>query len=98
MDEHLYAVGWIKRGPSGVIATNRPDGVAVAQHILEDVKAGGRPGRTALEALLAAKNVQIVDIAGWEKIEKFENEGAKAPTPRLKLETIDDMLAVLNKS
>ncbi len=98
VDEHLYAVGWIKRGPSGVIATNRPDGVAVAQHILEDVKAGGRPGRTALEALLAAKNVQIVDIAGWEKIEKVENEGAKAPAPRLKLETIDDMLAVLNKS
>ena len=94
----LYAVGWIKRGPTGVIATNRPDGEAAAQYILEDIKAGGKPGRTALVKLLNERAIQAVDIAGWEKIEKLENELAKPPAPRLKFDNIDDMLAVVNSS
>ena len=89
VEEGLYAVGWIKRGPTGVIATNRPDGQAAAHHILEDIKTGQRPGRAALEKLLAERKAHIIDIAGWEKIEKVENAAAKAPAPRLKLETID---------
>ncbi len=95
VEDRLYAVGWIKRGPTGVIATNRGDGETAAQHILEDIKEGGRSGRAALEKILAERNVQVVDMAGWSKIEKVENEMATAPAPRQKLETVNDMLAVL---
>jgi NADPH-dependent glutamate synthase beta subunit-like oxidoreductase len=98
VDDRLYAVGWIKRGPTGVIATNRPDGEIAAKHILEDVQSGEKPGRSALKKLLAKKSIQVVDIAGWQKIEKIENESAKPPAPRLKFETVDDMLAAVNGS
>jgi ferredoxin--NADP+ reductase len=95
VEDGLYAVGWIKRGPTGVIATNRPDGEAAAKHILEDIQSGQKPGRVAFETLLAERNVTIVDAAGWEKIEAVENEAAKPPAPRLKFDNIVDMLAVV---
>ena len=95
VEDGLYAVGWIKRGPTGVIATNRPDGEAAAAHILEDIQSGQKPGRTAIEKHLAGRNVQVVDIAGWKKIEAVENESAKPPAPRLKFDNIGDMLAVV---
>jgi len=95
VEDGLYAVGWIKRGPTGVIATNRPDGEAAAAHILEDIQSGQKPGRTAIEKHLAERDVQVVDIAGWEKIEAVENESAKPPAPRLKFDNIGDMLAVV---
>ena len=46
----IYAVGWIKRGPTGVIGTNKPDGETAAQQILEDVTDVTKPGREALIA------------------------------------------------
>jgi ferredoxin--NADP+ reductase len=95
VEDGVYAAGWIKRGPTGVIATNRPDGEAAAAHILEDIKSGENPGRAAFEKLLAERDITIVDAAGWEKIEAAENEAAKPPAPRLKFDNINDMLAVV---
>jgi len=95
VEDGVYAAGWIKRGPTGVIATNRPDGEAAAAHILEDIKSGEKPGRAAFEKLLAERDITIVDAAGWEKIEAAENEAAKPPAPRLKFDNINDMLAVV---
>ncbi|MDP6884747.1 MAG: ferredoxin-NADP reductase, partial [Rhodospirillales bacterium] len=94
--EGLYAVGWIKRGPSGVIASNRPDGVAVAAHIRADLGAGAKPGREALEKLLAERQVRVVSYADWQKIDAAEVAAATPPAPRRKFVTLKDMLAVLD--
>ena len=92
----LYAVGWIKRGPSGIIASNRPDGVTAAAHIRADLGAGGKPGREALEILLAERDVRVISYADWLKIEAAEVAAATPPAPRRKLVTLADMLAVLD--
>ena len=94
--EGLYAVGWIKRGPTGVIATNRPDGAAVAEYIHADIETGGKPGRQAFERLCAERGIRPVSYAEWQKIEAVEIAGATPPAPRRKFVTIDDMLAVLD--
>jgi ferredoxin--NADP+ reductase len=94
----LYAVGWIKRGPSGVIGTNKPDGDAAAEQIAADVGAGGgnKSGRAGLEALLAERKVRVVGFPDWKKIEAAEVARAKAPAPRRKFATVAEMLAALD--
>ena len=92
----LYAVGWIKRGPSGIIASNRPDGVTAAAHIRADLGAGGKPGREALESLLGERKVRVVSYAEWQKIEAAEVAAAPSPAPRRKFVTVAEMLAVLD--
>ena len=92
----LYAVGWVKRGPTGVIASNRPDGVIAAQHIRSDIPVGAKPGRAALEALLAQRGVRVTGITDWQKIRAAEEGTAKPPAPRRKFSSIRDMLAILD--
>ncbi len=99
VEDGLYAAGWIKRGPSGVISTNRPDGVAVAQYIHDDFQAGaigGKPGRGALETLLAERKIRSVSYEDWKKIEAAESENAEGEHPRKKFTTIQEMLDVLD--
>lgn len=91
----LYAAGWIKRGPTGVIASNRPDGETIAAHIRADVPEGRKPGRAAFEAYLKARGVRIVSFPEWKKIEELETKAAVAPAPRRKFVTVDSMLAAL---
>ncbi len=97
VDDGLYVAGWIKRGPTGVISTNRPDGVAVAGHIQQDFGAdGSKPGRTGLENLLKERSIRAVSYADWKKIEAAETENAEGDHPRKKFVTIQDMLDVLD--
>ncbi len=91
----VYAVGWVKRGPSGVISTNRPDGTTAANHIAEDCGAGGKPGRPALSAHLAERGVRVVTFEDWKKIESAEIAAAPGESPRRKFETLTEMLDVL---
>jgi NADPH-dependent glutamate synthase beta subunit-like oxidoreductase len=91
----LFAAGWIKRGPTGVIGTNKPDGDAVAEAILKD-GSQGKPGRPALEALLAKRGVKRVDFAAWKKIEAAEIAAASPGSPRRKFCTVADLLAALD--
>lgn len=92
----LYAVGWIKRGPSGVIGTNKPDGDAAAEQIAADIGAGGaKPGRAALEALLRERRVRVVSFADWKTIEAAEVARARPPAPRRKFATVAEMLQAL---
>ncbi|MAR79461.1 MAG: pyridine nucleotide-disulfide oxidoreductase [Rhodospirillaceae bacterium] len=96
VEEGVYTVGWIKRGPSGVISTNRPDGTLVADHIENDFPNGGiKSGREALIESLEKKNIKYVSFDGWKLIEKAEVSGAIEPAPRKKIEKIDDMLDVV---
>lgn len=93
----LYAVGWIKRGPTGVIGTNKPDGRNCAQQVLDDLGAGsGKPGREGLEALLRARGCRWVDFEDWRRIEAAEIAAAAEGAPRRKLYRREDFLAVLD--
>lgn len=92
----IYAVGWIKRGPTGVIGSNKPDGETAATQILEDIAEGSKPGHEALAALLAERNVRVVDYADWKKIDEAEAKSAKPGAPRRKFVTIDEMVKALD--
>jgi ferredoxin--NADP+ reductase len=92
----LYVVGWAKRGPTGVIGTNKGDGDLAAQQIRADIPRGRKPGRAALEGLLAERRVRWVSFADWRRIEAAEVAAAPAGAPRRKLVRIKDMLAVLD--
>jgi ferredoxin--NADP+ reductase len=96
VDDGLYAVGWIKRGPTGVIGTNKPDGQTAAAQITADLGTGGKPGRAAFEALLGERGVRWVSFDDWQKIEQAEIANAVADAPRRKFVTVDEMLAVLD--
>jgi ferredoxin--NADP+ reductase len=98
----LYVVGWAKRGPSGVIGTNKPDSVETVRKLLEDVK--GKPAdaprtQEAAAQFLASKGIKLVDFAGWKRIDKAEVENGKQKGKiRDKFTTIPDMLSVLEKT
>lgn len=90
----LYAVGWARRGPTGTIGTNRPDGFMIAEHIATDTTGdSGKGGRAALDALLSARGVDIVTFRDWQKIEAAEVARARAGSPREKFTSLADMLA-----
>jgi ferredoxin--NADP+ reductase len=95
----VYVAGWIKRGPSGVIGTNKPDAAATVQVMLEDaehypVPEGLRLDPDAIPALLAHKQVRAVTFADWKRIDRIEVEaGKKKGKPREKLTTIAELLA-----
>ncbi len=96
----LYAVGWAKRGPSGVIATNRPDGITCSEQILADLSIGQKPvdekpGREALERLLASRHARVVSFAEWQQIDAAEVAAGGGIAPRTKFTTLDEMLAAL---
>ena len=99
--EGLYAVGWIKRGPSGVIGSNKPDGKSAAEQIFADHGTGsgdrgGKIGRSGLEAMLAERDVRSVDFTAWQKIEAAEIANAREGAPRKKFVSVAEMLAVLD--
>ncbi|MBT6118195.1 MAG: FAD-dependent oxidoreductase [Rhodospirillaceae bacterium] len=92
----VYCAGWVKRGPTGVIGTNKPDGDVVAHRILDNLGAGaGKEGRRGLEALLAGKGVRHVTYDDWQKIDAAEISAAADPAPRRKFAAVEEMLAVL---
>lgn len=90
----LYAVGWARRGPTGTIGTNRPDGFAVVEAIAGDLPApGGKQGRAGLEGVLAGREVTFVTFRDWQKIEAAEKARAREGSPRGKLVSMDELLA-----
>ncbi len=92
----LYCVGWARRGPTGTIGTNRPDGYIIADNIAEDIGSGqAKRGRAGLDALLSQRNVDIVTFRDWQKIEAAETANARAGAPREKFTDIADMIAAL---
>lgn len=98
VDDGVYVAGWAKRGPSGVIGTNKPDGQNAAAQVLADIQNGAKPGRESLEALLKRREVRWVDFAAWKKIDAAEVENAPPGAPREKFVTTEDMLNLLSGS
>jgi len=96
--QRAYCAGWIKRGPTGIIGTNKKDATETVQLLLEDVEQGLIAHREqvtpeAVEALLADRGVRAVMYAGWMSIDELERAaGEKLGRPRVKLRTWDELL------
>jgi NADPH-dependent glutamate synthase beta subunit-like oxidoreductase len=96
----LYCVGWARRGPSGTIGTNRPDGYEVAEKIATSLKGGdsSKFGRAGLDALLDGRGIEVVTFRDWQKIEQAEIARARTGSPREKFTQVGDMLAAAGKA
>lgn len=95
----LYCVGWARRGPSGTIGTNRPDGFAIIDRIGEDFAAPNstKQGRAGFEALAHARGLDFVTFRDWRKIDEAEIARARDGAPREKFVAFDQMLAAAGK-
>ncbi len=98
-----YVVGWIKRGPTGIIGTNKPDAIETANSFLEDLAAGAalQPddrGQASIESLLRARKPSFVTFDDWRALDKIEvQRGLESGRSRVKFTRVDDMLAALDK-
>jgi ferredoxin--NADP+ reductase len=93
----LYCVGWARRGPSGTIGTNRPDGYSVVEKIGEDIASGAlgparKQGRAGFDALAAERKLDVVTFRDWKKIEEAEERAAREGAPREKFVDIEAMI------
>ena len=90
----LYCVGWARRGPTGTIGTNRPDGYSVAEKIAAAVGPGDgeKQGGDGLDVLLASRGANVVSFGDWQRIEAAEAARAREGSPREKFVIIADML------
>ena len=92
----VYCAGWIKRGPSGVIGTNKKDASETVELLLEDARAGRLPSRSggSIDDLLDERSIDVVMYAGWEAIDALERARGEAHgRPRIKLADWDELLA-----
>jgi ferredoxin--NADP+ reductase len=91
----VYVAGWIKRGPSGVIGTNKKDATETVELLLEDLRDALRKDRPReeIEALLVDRGVRLVLYPGWTSIDELERAaGEKLGRPRVKLCSWDELL------
>jgi ferredoxin--NADP+ reductase len=93
-----YAVGWIKRGPSGVIGTNKKDAADTVAKIVADAEAGAldaeRIDADACAQWLAACAPDAVTWEGWQAIDEHERStGEPQGRPRVKLVRLADLVA-----
>jgi ferredoxin--NADP+ reductase len=98
----VYTAGWIKRGPSGVIGTNKTCAQETVQVLLEDYVAGALEepaldrGREQLNELVTERQPEVVDFRGWQAIDAAEREqGRKYGRPRVKLTRVKAMLEIV---
>jgi ferredoxin/flavodoxin---NADP+ reductase len=93
-----YVVGWIKRGPTGIIGTNKRDSQETVDELFEDMVAGklndpSDPSRDSLEELLAQRAPEHVTYEGWEAIDRAEKAaGEPHGRPRVKLTRFEELL------
>jgi ferredoxin--NADP+ reductase len=93
----LYCVGWARRGPSGTIGTNRPDGYSLVEKIREDIDSGAlgradKQGRAGFDALAEQRGFDVVTFRDWKKIEEAEEKAAREGAPREKFVDVEAMI------
>ena len=96
--DRLYCVGWARRGPTGTIGTNRPDGYEVADAIaaaLPPGSSGDRAGAEGLRRMLAERSIKATDFTDWRKIEAAEEAAARSGSPREKMVRVEEWLQTL---
>jgi ferredoxin--NADP+ reductase len=95
----VYTVGWIKRGPTGILGTNKRDAEETVTRLAEDLAAGAlpapeRPEREQIDGLLAERKPDLVSMDGWRAIDAAERRrGEESSRPRVKLASRDELLA-----
>ena len=100
----LYVSGWIKRGPSGLIGTNKPDSGDSVASMLADVERGvhwtpSEPDAGAAEALVFARQPLALTYADWRRLDELERRNGEAcGRPRLKFASVEEMLAALGRT
>ena len=98
-----YAAGWIKRGPTGVIGTNKPDAAETVECMFEDLATGSvlepaHPEAAAAEALVRQRQPSYFSYADWQKLDAIEVErGRTQGRPRVKFTRIEEMLSALGR-
>jgi ferredoxin/flavodoxin---NADP+ reductase len=96
----VYTVGWIKRGPTGILGTNKRDAEETVRCLAEDLAAGRLPAPpypdpAQIEALLAKRKPDLVTVEGWRAIDAHELErGSREGRPRVKLSSRAELAAV----
>jgi NADPH-dependent glutamate synthase beta subunit-like oxidoreductase len=98
--DRLYSVGWARRGPSGTIGTNRPDGYEVADLVAAAMPAGSssdRPGSAGLKNLLERRGVMPTDYDDWRKIDETETANARPGSPREKFVRHEHWLSTIGR-
>ena len=91
----LYCTGWIKRGPTGVIGTNKTDSGETVALMIEDI---GQNKTFQPESLIRERNPEYIDYEDWLKIDEEEvSRGEKEGKPRVKFTNIDEFKKLLNK-
>jgi ferredoxin/flavodoxin---NADP+ reductase len=98
-----YTAGWIKRGPTGVIGTNKPDAAETVECMFEDLALGAvlEPAHAeaaAADALVRQRQPSFVSYADWLKLDAIEvAQGRAQGRPRVKLTSVEEMLAALGR-
>ena len=98
--DRLYAVGWARRGPTGTIGTNRPDGYEVADQVVAEMaprSSSERPGTEGLKSVLQQRGVMPTDYDDWRKIEETEMGRARPGSPREKFVRVEDWLRTVGR-
>ena len=97
-----YVAGWIKRGPTGIIGTNKPDAAETVRSMLEELSGGavrepGSPEPEAIPGLLADRRVRFVTFDDWRRLDAAERaEGQRQGRPRVKVVRVEDMLRMMD--
>ena len=100
----VYAVGWIKRGPTGILGTNKRDADETVRCLAEDLGAGRlpappEPDPAKIEALLAERKPDLVTVEGWRAIDAHERErGSQEERPRVKLSSLEELLEAAGRA
>jgi ferredoxin--NADP+ reductase len=98
-----YTAGWIKRGPTGVIGTNKPDAAETVENMLADAREGRvlepeHPDAAAANAFVCGCQPCVVSYSDWQTLDALEvSEGKAQGRPRIKFTRVEDMLAALKK-
>ncbi len=98
-----YTAGWIKRGPSGVIGTNKKDALETVRHLLADVESATllepeNPAPGAIEDLLGERGVRYVTFEDWQAIDQAEvGRGEPHGRPRVKFVKVEEMLGTIGE-
>jgi ferredoxin--NADP+ reductase len=99
-----YTSGWIKRGPSGVIGTNKPDSVETVTCMLEDLAAGRvlqpeHPEPDSIDRIVHERQPHVFSYADWRRLDELEvAKGKEQGRPRIKFTCVEDMLKALGRT
>lgn len=98
VSDRLYAVGWLKRGASGTIGTNKNDSLEVVDRVVAEFAGDPKPGREPVDARLSERGIRVVSFDEWLLIDSLEVEAAPEGAPRQKFISPEEMIAALDAS